>query len=115
MRVLLEQNYRSSSTIVRASSALVAHNASRVPKTVYSAAPDGAPITVAACRTGRDEGFFVVESVNRLLASGRAHRDIAILYRTARVGASLQEFLAASRVPFNTHATNFWEVRAWDW
>lgn len=113
-RIVLEQNYRSTATIVNASSALVAHNTGRVAKTVFSRRAAGAPILVAECRTAADEARFIIRQVRGCLSGGARPRDIAVLFRTAKVGVALQAALASASppLPFNTHATNLWETKA---
>ena len=63
IRILLEANYRSTSTIVEASSFLVARNSDRVPKRVYSTGGHGHRIIVAACRTPADEARYLISSI----------------------------------------------------
>lgn len=79
---------------------------------VSGAHEPGAKLTVAACRTSADEASFIVSSIRTYVSSGGRPRDIAVLFRTSRVGVSLQNAFAGARLPFNTHATNLWETKA---
>ena len=109
--VILAQNYRSTSTIVAASAALVGRNTERTPKQVWTAQPAGEPILITECRTVADECRYVCEGIRRLLQGGRRPREVAVLFRTARVGTVLQQALCAAALPFNSHASNLWESR----
>jgi len=111
-RVILAQNYRSTSTLVFASAALVGHNLGRTPKNAWTHQPAGEPIVIAECRTVANECRYVCEGIRQMLRSGRQPRDIAILFRTARVGMVMQQALCTAALPFNSHAANLWESRS---
>ena len=109
--MLLEQNYRSTSTIVAASSSLVAQNSNRVPKRVYSEGAPGEKIVVASCRNVHDESRYLITTIRELLSYGTTRpKDIAILFRTSKTGVAVQAALASARLPFNSHAANLWET-----
>lgn len=109
--VILAQNYRSTTTIVQASSALVGRNVQRTPKHVFSSGARGERILIAECRTVADECRWVIEGVRHMMAAGRRPREMAILWRTSRVGVALQAALCSATLPFNTHAINLWETK----
>ena len=110
-RVLLEQNFRSTGTIVGAAAALIAHNGARVPKCVHTANAAGGSIQVVECRDAECEARYVVRELRRLFASGVRPSSVALLFRTARTGSAMQAALCEHAIPFNTHAANFWEAK----
>ena len=80
----LERNYRSSAAIVAAANALVAHNAQRKPKSVFTSNAAGERVAVVECRNVEAEAQFVVARARALLARSARPREIAVLYRTSR-------------------------------
>ncbi|KAL1528151.1 hypothetical protein AB1Y20_009512 [Prymnesium parvum] len=110
-RVLLEENYRSTGTLVDAAAALVGHNASRLPKRMRTANAAGARVVVVECRDASCELSHVLRRVRRLVDGGVRRAEIALLVRTARTGGALQRALAAGGVPFNTHAAGHLDAK----
>ncbi|MGL5808978.1 MAG: DNA helicase PcrA [Nocardioides sp.] len=81
--ILLEQNYRSTQTILNAANAVIGHNAGRVPKRLWSAAGDGARIIGYVGDDERDEARFVSGEIDRLTDEDAARPgDVAVFYRT---------------------------------
>src|SRR3989441_544726 len=81
--ILLEQNYRSTQNILAAANAVVARNAGRTPKRLWSAAGDGPPIVGYVADSEHDEAAFVAEEVDRLTDEGEATPgQVAVFYRT---------------------------------
>ncbi|WP_354438396.1 DNA helicase PcrA [Marmoricola sp. OAE513] len=81
--VLLEQNYRSTQTILTAANAVIGHNEGRTPKRLWSDAGDGAKIIGYVGDDERDEARFVAEEIDRLTDEGSARPgDVAVFYRT---------------------------------
>jgi len=81
--VLLEQNYRSTQTILTAANQVIAHNQGRTPKRLWSDAGDGAKIIGYVGDDERDEARFVAEEIDRLTDAGSARAgDVAVFYRT---------------------------------
>ncbi len=81
--VLLEQNYRSTQTILTAANQVIAHNQGRTPKRLWSDAGDGAKIVGYVGDDERDEARFVAEEIDRLTdASAARAGDVAVFYRT---------------------------------
>ncbi|MCU0279685.1 MAG: DNA helicase PcrA [Candidatus Nanopelagicales bacterium] len=94
--VLLEQNYRSTQTILSAANALIAHNAGRRDKRLWTDAGDGAKIVGYVGDDDRDEAAFVVNEIKRLTADGLDPGEIAIFYRTHAQSRPLEEVLLRS-------------------
>jgi DNA helicase-2/ATP-dependent DNA helicase PcrA len=98
--IRLEQNYRSTANILAAAGAVVACNARRKGKTLWTENPQGDKVGVAALPDDLDEARFVARQIERLLAGPWARRDIAIFYRTNAQSRSLEESLVRHRIPY---------------
>ena len=114
--IKLEQNYRSTQTILDAANAVISHNAGRKGKTLWTAAGEGEKIRLCLCDDQNAEARFVVDSVNRKVAKGEAtYRDFAVLYRTNAQSQSIEKAFARSAVPYRvlggTRFTDRKEIR----
>jgi DNA helicase-2/ATP-dependent DNA helicase PcrA len=90
--VKLEQNYRSTQTIINAATQVIRHNTQRKDKTLFTENPKGDPIIVREENNEYDEARFVVGEIQTLLNSGEfAAKDIAIFYRTNAQSRVLEE------------------------
>ena len=94
--VLLEQNYRSTQTILSAANALIAHNTGRREKRLWTDAGDGEPIVGYVGDDDRDEAAFVVNEIGQLTAAGTDPGEIAVFYRTHAQSRPLEEVLVRS-------------------
>ena len=114
--IKLEQNYRSTQTILDAANAVISHNAGRKGKTLWTAAGEGEKIHLRLCDDQNMEARFVVDTVNRTVAAGKAtYRDFAVLYRTNAQANSIEKAFARSAVPYRvlggTRFTDRKEIR----
>lgn len=99
--VRLEQNYRSTSNIIQASSSLISKNRMRKGKELWTANEPGEMVSVYVAGNEREEARFVAREVKSLLVSGKVPPDeIAIFYRTHAQSRVLEEELMAAKVPF---------------
>ncbi|KAK1548540.1 hypothetical protein Q3G72_032135 [Acer saccharum] len=98
--IRLEQNYRSTKTILDAANAVIAHNASRKGKTLFTAGERGERLSLRIYDTERDEGSATAQSIDGLLQSGKTPADVAILYRTNAQSRPLEDALRRSRIPY---------------
>ncbi len=99
--IKLEQNYRSTQTILDAANAVISNNAGRKGKTLWTAAGMGEQIHLRLCEDQNAEARFVVDAVNRTVARGEAKwRDFAVLYRTNAQAQSIEKAFARSGVPY---------------
>ena len=96
--IRLEQNYRSTGTILRAAGGVVAKNAKRKGKTLWTANPDGDAIEVLAAPDDRAEARWIAERVEEMSAS-RPPEDFAVLYRTNAQSRLLEEVFRAHGIP----------------
>jgi DNA helicase-2/ATP-dependent DNA helicase PcrA len=97
--VKLEQNYRSTTTILDAANALVSHNRGRKPKNLWSDRGTGEPVTVFECRDEHEEARLVCEEVVKLLRD-RPASDVAIFYRVNAQSRVIEDMLVRQGVPY---------------
>jgi DNA helicase-2/ATP-dependent DNA helicase PcrA len=107
--VLLEENYRSTKTIIAASNDIIQKNQNRVEKTVFTNNQDGEPITLFAGMTGSDEAEYVAMTAKSLIADGARPGDIAVLFRTNFQSRALEEAFLNFSVPYQVLGTKFFE------
>ena len=101
--VRLEQNYRSSATILKAANALIARNAGRLGKTLWTDGADGVPIDFYAAYNDYDEARFVVERIEQWVGAGGRRADNAILYRSNAQSRLFEEALLARGMPYRVY------------
>jgi DNA helicase-2/ATP-dependent DNA helicase PcrA len=101
--VRLEQNYRSTGNILAAANALIAHNAERLGKNLWTSGGAGDPIRVFAAFNDRDEVDFVVNRVRSWSEQGGARREIAVLYRSNAQSRLFEEALIAAAIPYRVY------------
>ena len=100
---VLEQNYRSTGTILKAANALIAQNAGRLGKNLWTEGKDGELITVYAAFNETDEAFFIVNRIRELRQGDYALRDIAILYRSNAQSRVIEEALMQFGIPYRVY------------
>ncbi|MFQ5664887.1 MAG: UvrD-helicase domain-containing protein [Candidatus Binatia bacterium] len=110
-RVLrLEQNYRSTKTILAAAGGVIQHNSLRKGKMLWTANDAGKPIIGHAAIDERAEARYVVERLKGLIASGSAAGDIAVFYRTNAQSRALEEELVRAGVGYSiVGSTRFYD------
>ncbi|HXF08970.1 MAG TPA: DNA helicase II [Candidatus Acidoferrales bacterium] len=101
--IRLEQNYRSTATILEAANALIAHNSDRLGKTLWTEGARGEPIRCYRAFNERDEADFVVETLKSLVAAGTPRREMAVLYRSNAQSRVLEEALIQARMPYRVY------------
>ena len=101
--VRLEQNYRSSGSILEAANTLIAHNQGRMGKKLWTAGPLGKPIQLYGAFNEQDEARFVVEQIQHWLNTGRRADDAAILYRTTAQSRLFEEYLLRASIPYRVY------------
>ena len=100
----LEQNYRSTQTIVNAANSLIAKNRDQIQKEVFSEKDKGEPIGVFAAYSDVEEGEIVINKIAQLHAkSGYAYHDFAILYRTNAQSRIFEEALRKRSIPYRIY------------
>ena len=91
--VALEQNYRSTGTILRAANAVVERNPHRHPKKLWTDLGEGDPITVASCRDEHEEARLVAAQIDAALARGGSLAEFAVFYRTNAQSRAIEDQL----------------------
>lgn len=107
--ILLEENYRSTQTIIAASNDVIKKNKNRVEKNVFTKNQTGEKITLYAAMTGTDEAEYVAMATRSLIADGADPTSIAVLYRTNFQSRSLEEAFLNFEVPYQLLGTKFFE------
>jgi DNA helicase-2/ATP-dependent DNA helicase PcrA len=98
--VALEQNYRSTGTILRAANAVVSRNRHRHPKSLWTDAGDGELISLVECRDEREEARVVIGEINRTVDDGGSLSDVAVFYRTNAQSRAIEDMLVRSAIPY---------------
>lgn len=99
--VLLEQNYRSTQSILDAANAIIARNLKRTPKHLRTDRGQGPQVIMHEAYDETDEAQFIVTTIQRLVGSGEIHlNDCAVMYRTNAQSRSLEDAFVARGVPY---------------
>ncbi|WP_374322551.1 DNA helicase II [Aquipseudomonas alcaligenes] len=102
--IRLEQNYRSTASILKAANALIANNNGRLGKELWTDGSDGEPISLYAAFNEHDEARYVVESIEAALRKdGLKRSEIAILYRSNAQSRVLEEALLREKIPYRIY------------
>ena len=101
--VKLEQNYRSTSTILNAANAVIANNAERMGKNLWTDGAEGEPIRLYAAYNERDEADFVIARLRDWIDQGNARADAAVLYRSNAQSRVLEEGLINAGIPYRVY------------
>ncbi|OFL97496.1 ATP-dependent DNA helicase PcrA [Corynebacterium sp. HMSC071F07] len=110
--ILLEQNYRSTQTILNAANALIAKNEGRREKNLWTAHGEGAKIVGYVADNEHDEARFIASEIDSLADKGRAFSDMAIMYRTNNASRALEDIFVRSGIPYKVvGGTRFYERR----
>ena len=101
--IKLEQNYRSTETILNAANAVISNNNSRVGKNLWTEGNVGEPIRVYSAYNERDESDFIVNRLREWIDQGNARTDSAILYRSNAQSRVLEESLINAQIPYKIY------------
>jgi DNA helicase-2/ATP-dependent DNA helicase PcrA len=101
--IKLEQNYRSTGTILKAANQVIAKNQGRMVKELWTNAGDGELISVYAAFNEHDEAHFVVERILAHVAAGGKRSETAILYRSNAQSRQFEEQLVAKAIPYRVY------------
>ena len=109
----LEQNYRSTKTIVVAANSLIARNSARIPKECYSMGEEGEKIRLIQAYTEQEEALLIASSIiMRVHSEFAQYQDFAILYRTNAQSRALEEALRKRNLPYVIYSGNSFFERA---
>jgi len=98
--IRLEQNYRSTKSILDAANDVIVNNKMRKAKKLWTQNPDGETVKLIKCANDIDEAQTVVNTIAREVRDSRDYKDFAILYRTNAQSRSFEEKLVRSNIPY---------------
>jgi len=98
--VMLEKNYRSTGNILKAANDVIKNNTIRKDKRLWTDEESGSKIRYHRANDEKDEAFYVVNEVKRLISNGVASSDIAVLYRTNAQSRNMEEAMLSHNIPY---------------
>jgi DNA helicase-2/ATP-dependent DNA helicase PcrA len=101
--IRLEQNYRSTATILNAANALIDHNAGRLGKRLWTSGSKGEPIRVYAAFNDLEEARFITERIARWVEEGHRRSEAAVLYRSNAQSRVIEEALINAGIPYRVY------------
>ncbi|MCP4077760.1 MAG: DNA helicase II [Gammaproteobacteria bacterium] len=101
--IRLEQNYRSTSTILKAANALIEHNQGRMGKDLWTDGEPGDPVLFYNAYNEKDEARFVIDRIQNWQDQGRSRNDVAVLYRSNAQSRQFEEYLVARGIPYRVY------------
>ncbi len=101
--IKLEQNYRSTAAILDAANQVIAHNAGRKEKALWTEQPEGEKISVYRAQDERDEAAWICAQLSALKKKGVPPSQAAVLYRTNAQSRALEEALVRSGIPYRVY------------
>ena len=108
--IRLEQNYRSTQTILSAANGVVANNVARKSKTLWTDLGEGDPIHIRELEDEHAEARFVVNEIERIVDQGGSRDEVAVFYRTNAQSRVLEDMLTRYKLPYQViGGTKFYE------
>ncbi|MEM8593865.1 MAG: DNA helicase II [Pseudomonadota bacterium] len=101
--IRLEQNYRSTKTILRAANAVITNNSNRLGKELWTDGEDGDTIKLYAAYNEHDEARFVVDRIEQQALNNVSNSDMAILYRSNAQSRVLEEAMIRAQLPYRIY------------
>lgn len=101
--IRLEQNYRSTGTILKAANTLIAHNSGRMGKNLWTAGEQGTPIQIYRAFNELEEADFVYRQVEAWLESGGSRDEVAVLYRSNAQSRVIEQALLRHGIPYRVY------------
>ena len=101
--IRMEQNYRSTATILNAANAVIRHNQERLGKELWTEGSEGEPIQIYAAFNEQEEARFIASRIKSYCEEDRAWGDIAILYRSNAQSRVLEEALLSLKIPYRIY------------
>ena len=98
--IRLEENYRSTKTILAAANGVISHNEGRLGKTLWTAGDEGERIVIKHLGNQNDEARFIADVVSKGVSAGGTFRDYAVLYRMNSQSRSIEQAFAKSGIPY---------------
>jgi DNA helicase-2/ATP-dependent DNA helicase PcrA len=107
--VLLEQNYRSTRTILTAANSVIAKNVRRKEKNLFTENETGEPLFLYPARNEVDEAYFIAATAAKLLEEGMQAKEIAVLYRESAQSRVIEEAFVRMGVEYRMLGTKFFD------
>lgn len=101
--IRLEQNYRSTGTILAAANAVISHNSDRLGKELWTEGTEGALIRLYTAFNDLDEAQYIVREIGQAVSRGMLRREMAVLYRSNAQSRVLEEALIRAQMPYRIH------------
>jgi len=101
--IRLEQNYRSTGTILKAANALIDNNRSRMGKELWTQSDAGEPIMFYSAYNEKDEARFVIDRIENWVEQGRSRNEVAVLYRSNAQSRQFEETLVTRGMPYRVY------------
>lgn len=98
--VLLEENYRSTKTVLQAANEVIENNRNRRPKKLWTQNAQGDLITYYRARDEGDEAIYVASQIDQHHREGKPYKDFAVLYRTNAQSRTIEEALLKANIPY---------------
>ena len=99
--IVLDENYRSTKTILEGANAVISQNTLQKQKKLWTQKPDGEKIEYVILPTELSEAEFVASEIERLSKAGKELEDIAVLYRTNAQSRAVEEILLSKKIPYS--------------
>ncbi|HEY0961701.1 MAG TPA: DNA helicase II [Pseudomonadales bacterium] len=101
--IRLEQNYRSTGTILKAANAVIEHNTGRLGKELWTDGSEGEPISIYAAYNEQDEARFICDQIEQWVKQGNRRDEAVILYRSNAQSRELEEALLRINMPYRIY------------
>jgi DNA helicase-2/ATP-dependent DNA helicase PcrA len=101
--IRLEQNYRSTATILKAANTVISHNDGRLGKNLWTAGETGEPIKLYTAFNEIDEARFIIDRIQEWIGGGNARRQVAVLYRSNAQSRVFEEALLDAAIPYRVY------------
>jgi len=101
--IKLEQNYRSTATILSAANAVIGNNGERLGKKLWTSGSDGQPITYYQAYNEYDEARFIIDKIKQWVDDGEERAEVAILYRSNAQSRVFEQSLNSEQIPYRIY------------
>lgn len=98
--IRLEENYRSTKTILNAANAVISKNSGRLGKTLWTEGDDGDKIVIKNLGNQNDEGRYIAEMIQNGVRDGASYKDFAVLYRMNSQSRNIEQAFTKSSIPY---------------
>ena len=111
LSIKLEENYRSTNTILKAANSVIKNNTEGEKLDLWSSHGEGEKLEYVRCETELEEASYVTNTIKNLISLGYEHKDFAVLYRTNAQSRTLEEAFVRSNIPYSIIGSYFFYNR----